>query len=117
MVTAVLIPIICIYFYLVSKKELKENEKKWLNLTNLHEEAIVSGKIISLNESKKRFYYHRNIQIVQIQLQTETKIIQVQRVVPYTNQKTDLPFIIGDRVRLYGNWQENEFHFLRFDIL
>lgn len=117
MVTAILIPIICFYFYLVTKKDMRENENKWINLTNVLEEAIVSGKIIQLGETRKRFYYHRYIDVINIQLQTETKIIHVKRVTPSTKQKEPIDLKIGDRVRLYGNWQENEFQFLRFDIL
>jgi hypothetical protein len=117
MVTAILIPIICFYFYLVTKKDIKENEHKWINLTNIHEEAIVSGKIVQLDETRKRFYYHRFIDVINIQLQTETKIIQVKRVTPSIKQKEPINLKIGNNVRLYGNWQENEFRFLRYDIL
>jgi hypothetical protein len=116
MVTAILIPIICIYFYLVTLKEIKENENKWLALNNLQEEAILTGTIIQLVESKKRFYYHRYIHVLDILLQTETKSFQVKRVTPYIKQKNTLNLKVGDRVRLYGNWQENEFRFLRYDV-
>jgi hypothetical protein len=117
MVTAILIPIICFYFYLVTKKEMKENEQKWLNLSNIHEEAIVSGKIIQLAVTRTRYYYHRYIDVINIQLQTDTKIIQVKRVTPHIKQTEHVSLKIGDKVRLYGNWKENEFQFLRFDIL
>jgi hypothetical protein len=117
MVTAILIPIICFYFYWVTKKDMKENEQKWINLTNIYEEAIVSGKIIQLEKTRKRFYYHRYINVLNIQLQTDTKMIHVKRVTPFTKQKDPINLKIGDHVRLYGNWHENEFQFLRFDIV
>jgi hypothetical protein len=117
MVTAILIPIICFYFYWVTKKDMKENEHMWQNLTNIYEEAIVSGKIIQLVETRKRFYYHMYINVMNIQLQTDTKMIHVKRVTPYTKQKDPIGLKIGDHVRLYGNWHENEFQFLRFDIV
>jgi hypothetical protein len=117
MVTAILIPIICFYFYWVTKKDLKENEEKWINLTRLKEEALVSGQIIQINKTKKRFYYHRYVEVVQIKLQTETRIIQVKRVIPFTNETDKFNLGIGDRVRLYGNWGEDEFRFLRYEIL
>lgn len=117
MVTAILIPIICFYFYWVTKKDMKENEHKWLNLTNIVEEAIVLGKIIQLDVTRQRFYYHKYIDVMNIQLQTETKIIHVKRVTPSTKQKKPIELKVGDSVRLYGNWQEYEFHFLRFDII
>lgn len=117
MVTAILIPIIILYFYWVTKKDLKENEQKWNSLTHLHEEAIISGEIIQLAERKKRFYYHRFIQVIDIHLKTKTKTINVKRITPYTKKSEPLPLKTGDLVRLYGNWQENEFRFLRYDLI
>ncbi|MHC0037293.1 hypothetical protein [Pseudoneobacillus sp. C159] len=115
MVTAILIPIICFYFYWLSKKEIKENEQKWLNLNEIVEEAILNGKIIQIDEYKKRFYYHRYIRVIDIKLQTETKILNVKRITPYIKPIESVPLRTGDNVKLYGNWKENEFHFLRFE--
>lgn len=117
MVTAILIPIICIYFYWVTKKDKQEYEQKWLNLITLHEESIITGKIVNLTETKRRFYYHRFIHVIDIQLQTETKLINVKRITPYLKQNKPVGLKAGDFVRLYGNWLENEFRFLRFDVL
>lgn len=115
MVTAILIPIICFYFYWKTKKEIKENDKEWGNLINIKEEAIVSGKVISLVDSKKKFYYHRYIQVTDIQLLLDTKTISVKRIIPYTKQEDTFDIKCGDYVRLYGNWQENDFRFLRYE--
>ncbi|HYK74677.1 MAG TPA: hypothetical protein VEV44_16400 [Pseudoneobacillus sp.] len=115
MVAAILIPIIILYFYLVSKKDLKENEQKWKSLTQLHEEAIMTGEIVQLSVTKKRFYYHRYIQVVDIHLKTDTKTINVKRITPYTKNSRPVLLKKSDKVRLYGNWQENEFRFLRYE--
>ncbi|WP_442599373.1 hypothetical protein [Neobacillus sp. D3-1R] len=117
MVTAILIPAILFYFYWLSRKELKEYEKKWNNLNNLHEEAIVTGEILQLTVTKKRFYYHRFIQVMEIQLKTETKTIPVKRITPYRKSNESVKLKSGNFVRLYGNWQENEFQFLRYDVI
>ncbi|MFD2443393.1 hypothetical protein ACFSO7_05275 [Bacillus sp. CGMCC 1.16607] len=117
MVTAILIPIICFYFYWVTRKDMKENEEKWLSLNQLIEEAIVSGEILQIVESKKRFYYHRFIQVIDIHLLTETKTIQVSRVTPFTKNMQPISLKVGELVRLYGNWQENQFRFLKFEII
>jgi hypothetical protein len=117
MVTAILIPIICIYFYWVTMKDLKEKEKKWISLKEQHEEAFVSGKVVNLLESRKRFYYHKYIHLVDIHIQTETKLIRVKRITPYIVQNDSITIKIGDNVRLYGNWRENEFRFHRYELL
>lgn len=96
---------------------MKENDDKWLSLSQLHEEAIVTGEISHLTETKKRFYYHRYILVTDIQLKTDTNTIQVSRVIPYTKGQEPLSLKIGDRVRLYGNWKENKFRFLRYEYI
>jgi hypothetical protein len=114
MVTAILIPIICIYFYWLSKKELKQNDQKWLGLNEITEEAVLNGTILQIHEHKKRFYYHRYIHVVEIKLQTETKTLNVKRIIPYIKPIEPVPLKTGDQVKLYGNWKENDFHFLRY---
>ena len=63
MVTAILIPIVVIYFYWLSKKEMQANYEEWVKLEDISEEALISGKIIEAQEQKERFYYHRFNQI------------------------------------------------------
>lgn len=117
MVTAILIPIICFYFYWVTRKEMKENDRIWLNFATLQEEAILSGTVLQILESKRRFYYHRYIHVIDLQLQTETKTISVKRITPYTKQTESVSLKVGDNVKLFGSWKENEFRFLRFEII
>jgi hypothetical protein len=117
MVTAILVPIICIYFYWLTKKELKENHQKWLDLRNLHEEAMVLGEVIQIEESRMKFYYNRYVHVTDILLKTNSKSIRVKRIIPIINMVEPCQIEIGDMVRLYGNWQENEFRFLRYELI
>lgn len=117
MVTAILIPIICIYFYWVTKKERKESHQKWLDLKNLHEEAIISGEVVNIEVNRKKFYYNRYVHVTDIQLKTNSKSINVKRVIPIINEVEPCQLKIGDSVRLYGNWKENEFRFLRYELV
>jgi hypothetical protein len=116
MVTAILIPIICVYFYWVTKKEWKENHQKWLDLGNLHEEAMVSGEVVQIEEYKMKFYYNRYVYVTEILLKTNLKSIRVKRMIPIMNTVEPCQIKIGDFVRLYGNWQENDFRFLRYEL-
>ncbi|MEH7493268.1 hypothetical protein V7177_13575, partial [Neobacillus niacini] len=59
MVTAVVIPIICLYFYWITRKEMKLNDSKWLASAEVRKEAVLTGEIRSVNREKQRFYYHR----------------------------------------------------------
>ena len=50
MVTAIVIPIICFYFYWLTKKEMRESQQKWLQLKTVAEEAVISGEIVQNND-------------------------------------------------------------------
>lgn len=115
MVTAILIPIICFYFYLLTKKEMKEHDEKWLAAGNVREEAILIGEIKSIDESKERYYYHRYLLVQTIKLQTDAKIITAKRMTPVTKNMEKCLFTPGHFIRLYGSWEGITFLFNRFD--
>ncbi|SHT24122.1 Uncharacterised protein [Mycobacteroides abscessus subsp. abscessus] len=118
MVTAIVIPIIIIYFYLISKRELQSHTEQWLALEQVYEEAIVTGKIHQINITKERFYYHRYIHIVKLTLIHNGTTTVVSKITPIVKGKVlTNDFEIGVEVRVYGNWKEGHFRFGRYDIL
>ncbi|MEH7375728.1 hypothetical protein [Neobacillus drentensis] len=116
MVTAIVIPIICLYFFWLSKKEMKEHDTKWLDTCQVQQEAIITGEIKSIVEEKQRFYYHRYIYVQSLKLQTETKIVTAQKITPVTNNFNKVSFNVGDVIRLYGKWEQNRFIFNQYKI-
>jgi hypothetical protein len=116
MVTAIVIPIICLYFYWLTKKEMKEHDRKWIAVGDVHHEAILTGEIKSIEEEKERFYYHRYIYVQTIHLQTATKLITAKKITPLTKNLIKESFTIGDVVRLYGSWGNNKFLFNQYTI-
>lgn len=117
MVTAVVIPIICLYFYWITRKEMKLNDRKWLASAEVIKEAVVSGEIKSINTEKQRFYYHRYILVYVFTLQTETKLIKAKKIIPLTNNIELDSFSIGEEIRIYGSWERNYFHFNEYQIV
>ncbi|WP_174733806.1 hypothetical protein [Mesobacillus harenae] len=113
MVTAILIPVICIYFYWVTRKEMQVNYKKWLELESIPEEAIVSGKVIEISETKERFYYHRCNHVLLLKVQDGYKIYNVQKLTPLTSHAQFPDVSVGEMVHLYGNWKEDRFRINR----
>jgi hypothetical protein len=116
MVTAIVIPVICLYFYWLTKKEMKENEAKWANAGRVKHEAIVTGEIKSINEEKQRFYYHRFIYVQTLKLQTPTKLIMVQKITPITKDFQKESFGVGDVIRVIGKWDHSKFLFNEYVI-
>ncbi|MFP5111152.1 hypothetical protein ACSU64_02015 [Bacillaceae bacterium C204] len=116
MVTAIVIPIICLYFYWLTKKEMKMNDTKWANAGHVKQEAILKGEIKSIIEEKQRFYYHRYIYVQLLKLQTETKLITVQKIMPMTKDFQRVSFNVGEVIKVYGQWEHNKFIFNEYKI-
>ncbi|SDM04718.1 hypothetical protein [Bacillus sp. OK048] len=115
MVTAVVIPIICLYFYWITRKEMKLNDSKWLASADVQNEAILTGEIKSITQEKQRFYYHRYIFIQELKLQSETKLISAKKIIPIQNNTEIDNFSIGEVIRVYGSWEGNHFHFNEYE--
>jgi hypothetical protein len=116
MVTAIVIPVICLYFYWLTRNEMKEQDVKWLAASHVRQEAILTGEIKSVVQEKQRFYYNRYIFIQTIKLQTANKVISVQKVTPITkNVKID-SFTVGDVITVSGTWEGSKFLFSHYEI-
>jgi hypothetical protein len=109
MVTAIVIPIILIYFYWITKKEMQANYEKWIKLEEIPEEAIVSGRILEINERKERYYYHRFNHITILKIHTGVKDLTVKKVTPLRKGAIIPKFQEGEAVHLYGNYKEGQF--------
>ncbi|MFJ5713435.1 hypothetical protein [Neobacillus sp. NPDC093127] len=116
MVTAIVIPIICLYFFWLTRKEMKEQDEKWLAVGNVREEAVLTGKIKSIVEDKQRFYYHRYIFVQTINLQTDTKLITAKKVTPIVKDIKIESFSVGKVILVYGSWEGNKFIFNHYEM-
>ncbi|MFP7296007.1 hypothetical protein [Neobacillus niacini] len=111
MVTAVVIPILCLYFYWITRKEMKQNDQKWLKSAEVKKEAVLTGEIKSFNPERQRFYYHRYILVYELSLQTETKLVRARKIIPIRNNIQIETFSVGEVIRIYGSWKGNVFQF------
>jgi hypothetical protein len=117
MVTAVVIPILCLYFFWITRKEMKLNDSKWLASAEVAKEAVLTGEIKSFNQEKQRFYYHRYILLYELTLQTETKLIKAKKLIPIKNNIEIDTFSVGEVIRIYGSWEGNHFHFNEYQLV
>lgn len=116
MVTAIVIPILCIYFFWITKKEMNRQKEKWLQLENIMEEAIVVGVIKEIREERQRFYYHYYVLVTDLVVQTVHKSVRVRRMIPlYKKVQPVYHYQIGDTVQIFGNWKEDVFLFNRIE--
>ncbi|MFF2445973.1 hypothetical protein ACFVSW_02640 [Neobacillus sp. NPDC058068] len=116
MVTAIVIPIICLYFFWLTRKEIKEQDEKWLAVSNVREESVLTGEIKSIVEEKQRFYYHRFIYVQTLNLQTDTKIVTAKKKTPILKDIKIESFTVGEVILVYGCWVGNKFFFSHYEI-
>jgi hypothetical protein len=117
MVTAILIPIICLYFYFLTRKEMKVHDEKWLKAGDVHHEAILTGAIQGILEEKQKFYLHRYILVQELKLQTDTKLIPIKTITPLTKNPDIKYFKTGDVIKVFGKWEGNQFYFNKYEIM
>lgn len=115
MVPAIVIPIICLYFYWLTRKEMKEHDKKWLATGSVLHESILTGEIKSIVEEKQRFYYHRYIFIQTLQLQTADRLITAKKTTPITSNTQMVSFQTGECIRVFGSWEGSKFLFSDYE--
>ncbi|MFT4416094.1 hypothetical protein ACLM5H_19720 [Fredinandcohnia humi] len=118
MVTAILIPAILLYFYIVSKRERKQFEENWNALVEVKEEAAIHGKIISKTEEKQRFYYHKFVLVTEIIIKSGISTITAKRILPIKESiNHSLTLNIGDEITCIGEWKEDYFQFIQYKIM
>lgn len=110
MVAAIVIPILFIYFFWITKREIKEQALKWLHAGDVPDEAIFTGKIIEVITDKQRFYYNRYIFVQELKFQTETRLMAVRKVTPITKHFNPENFNIGENLRIYGGFRDGHFY-------
>jgi hypothetical protein len=111
LVTAIVIPIICFYFYWMTRKEMREQDLKWLAAGNVLHEAVLTGQIKDIVEEKQKYYRHRYIFVQELKLQTETKTVYVKKITPLTKDLSIESFNIGDFIKVIGMWEGTQFYF------
>ena len=88
---------------------MKVFHDQWNNLDQTHEEAVVTGEVIHINEEKQRFYYHRYVHCLLITLQCANSRIVVKKLTPIKTGFQIPDIKQGEVVSVYGNWQSKEF--------
>ncbi|PLT27705.1 hypothetical protein [Peribacillus deserti] len=117
MVTAIVIPAICIYFFWLTKRELKAQESKWKSLGYVNEDYLVKGKVVSMKSEKQKFHYGRYIYVFTFVIATDSGRITAIKKLPARedNDFPSMPFQTEERVLVYGEWREHQFVINRID--
>jgi hypothetical protein len=109
MVTAIVIPIICLYFFWVTKKERLKFKEEWKSIGTVSEEAMIEGEVTRLHLKKERYYQHLHMWVLEIRLQTAWKTILAQKLQTADEDYRKPGFEEGDTITLFGKWQKDIF--------
>lgn len=115
MVTAIVIPIICLYFYWLAKKDMEKSLQKWQELKNVPEEAVIYGEIMQVSGYKQRFSYYRFVYVLELSIQMDQRNWQVKKIIPIEKGFHPPEITKGENVVVYGNWKEEVFHISRIE--
>ncbi|QFT88743.1 hypothetical protein FIU87_08810 [Bacillus sp. THAF10] len=110
MVTAIVIPALILYFYLVTKKEKTKQRERWEKLSEIPLEASVEGEILDCFTEKKRFYHEYYSLDTTMRIKEGNSLIKAlirQQLKPDT---TPYSFSKGQTVQLLGKWEGTTFH-------
>ncbi len=116
MVTAIVIPIIIIYFYWLTKKEHRRYTDDWQKVGIIPEESIIHGKVLSLYEEKERFYQNKFVHVVHVIIQVDYKKVHAKWKTPLIGPISTPTISVDDELNLYGQWDNDAFLFGRFDV-
>ena len=117
MVTAVVIPILILYFWWISVKEINKQKRRWLSVSKVKEDSIIEGLIKSVTNKRERFYYHYFLNVIEIKLLNQNTIVLAQIKTPDTPEIQIPSLNEGETIRLIGYWNENIFIVSRWERL
>jgi hypothetical protein len=109
MVTAIVIPILLLYFYWMTKKEKAKQRRKWEILDQVRLEARIQGIITDLSTVKKRYYHEMYMMVTTIRLQTTDRTVPVVLRQPFTQDWKEMSLHPGNTVMVEGQWEKDIF--------
>lgn len=109
MVTAIVIPILILYFYLITKKEKAKQRRKWEMLDHVRLEARIQGTITELSTVKKRYYHEMYMMVTTIRLQSNDRNVSVVFRQPFTQDWKEMNLQPGNAVLVEGRWEKDLF--------
>ncbi|MBM7621720.1 hypothetical protein JOC95_003628 [Bacillus tianshenii] len=109
MVTAIVIPILILYFYWVTKKEKAKQRQNWEMLDQVRLEARIYGTITYLHTEKKRYYHELYMMVTTIRMQSGDRTITAVYRQPFKQGWKEFNLHPGSIVTLEGQWEKDTF--------
>ncbi|WP_456275615.1 hypothetical protein [Bacillus sp. AK128] len=113
MVAAIVIPLIFLYFLIVTIKERRRKYEEYLTLDKIKEEALLTGVIHEVTVKTRTFVRDHSVSVTTLLLVDENyKRYKAVRTSPLAS--TTPSFLAGTSVTCYGYWEKDQFIFYRY---
>ncbi|MDF2556199.1 MAG: hypothetical protein K0R71_27 [Bacillales bacterium] len=104
MVTAILIPLICIYFYWLTKKEWTLKKKEWENAGTIPEHSRLIGEIQTITIESEKFYMGLYLIVFILEVKHNGKTTKAMKKLPVGSEQHHFEEFLYQKVALYGKW-------------
>jgi hypothetical protein len=115
-ITAILIPMIILYFYYLSKRERAKQLKEWKQVGKIVEKEEVSGKVIQVISDTETFYHGKYVWRGEITVKTEGSIVKVLIRKPKDDTFSNLTIQKDADITCYGTRSASIFLANRIEI-
>ncbi|MBM7659491.1 hypothetical protein JOC85_000258 [Bacillus mesophilus] len=116
MVAAVVIPLLFLYFLVITIKDRRQKYEDYLNLDTIKEEAFISGKVLQIDTKTRAFVGKHYVNIVTILLHNKEHQAYQKAIRTSTTSIEPQVFTEGTEVICYGYWEKDVFIFNRFRV-
>jgi hypothetical protein len=108
-VTAIVIPIIILYFYYLSKREAKKKIESWMSVGTVPEEDKFDGVISNIFTELEQFYHGKYVWHCELKVKTESSVVKVIMRKPYVDNFNSPPLQRGRTITCNGKWKDGVF--------
>ncbi|OZM58475.1 hypothetical protein CIB95_02595 [Lottiidibacillus patelloidae] len=108
-VTAIVIPIIILYFYYLSRREIKKKLESWLNVGTVSEDVQLEGTISTIFTELEQFYHGKYVWSCELKVKTSDSVVKVKMKKPYVDNFTSPSLEKGRPVICNGIWKDGVF--------
>ncbi|WP_246940292.1 hypothetical protein [Bacillus pinisoli] len=115
MVAAIVIPIIFLYFLIITLKERKRKYEEYYELDHIKEEAFITGKVVQFTSKQKKFIGNHYVYVTTLIIVNQ----KLSRIKAVRVSTAGLPIPISEETNIscYGFWNKDYFTFHRYKIL
>ncbi len=109
LVTAIVIPLLFLFFLFIVRKERKKQYQKWRDFGKIEEKTVESGIVQRIFSEKRKYYHELYVSRTELVIDNGVKVFQVIIEKPSDQKEATLEINQNDFVTCYGTWHNHSF--------